>query len=63
MKKIPNMETNVVELIVLMVACLTPMLVLAHELDGDEFVKASSGITLATMVAAIMGGYKLWKHK
>jgi len=63
MTKIPKMETNILELVILMVACLAPMIVLAHELDGDEFVKATSGVTLAGMIACVMGGYKLWKHK
>ena len=60
---IPRIEGSLIELIVVMVACMTPMLVLANELSGDEFVKASSGFALAAMTAGILGGYKLWKSK
>lgn len=51
-------KKNVVELIIVLVAMIVPQLILASEVDGDEFAKATSGIVLAgTMLAA----YKIYK--
>jgi len=61
--KMPRMETSVLELIVLMVACLAPIFFMANELSGDEFAKASTGAAIASMTAGILAGYKLWKSK
>jgi L-lactate permease len=49
---------KLVELIVVIVAVLIPQFVLAAEVDGDEFAKATSGIILA---GVIVGAYKVWK--
>ena len=46
------------ELVLLCVAILAPQFLLAAELDGDEFLKATSGIALAGVVVA---GYRVWK--
>lgn len=50
-----------VQLFILMAAILTPQFILAHELDGDEFLKAGSGVALAALVGAVMAGYKTWQ--
>ena len=60
---IPRIEASIIELAIVMVACVIPMFVLANELSGDEIIKASSGIALASMTAGILGGYKIWKSK
>lgn len=54
---------NVLPLIVLMACVLAPMFILASEVDGDEFIKASSGLALAAMVGAVMAAFKLWRSK
>lgn len=52
---------RVVELAVVMVAVLTPMFLLASEVDGDEFSKAGSGLFLGAVVAGVTTIYKIWK--
>lgn len=48
-----------VELIIVLVAALSPMFLLASKLsDGDEFIKAGIGAGAATAVLSI---YKIWK--
>lgn len=49
---------KIIELIVVVIAVLIPQFILANEVDGDEFAKATSGIALA---AVIVGAYKIWK--
>lgn len=44
------------KMILLVVAVLTPIFVLANELDGDEFIKAGGGIACG---AVAMGAWKL----
>jgi len=48
---------RLVELIILMAAILAPQFLLAAEVDGDEFAKATVGVVLAGVV---VGGYKIW---
>lgn len=48
---------RIVELAIVMVACLTPQFILASEIDGDEFAKATSGIALAGVIVA---AYKVY---
>lgn len=63
MPKIPKMETNILELTILMVCCLAPMFIMANEVSGDEFTKASTGAAIAAMTAVVLGAYKLWKSQ
>lgn len=49
---------DMVELIILLAAVLAPQFILASEIDGDEFAKATSGIALAGVV---VGAYKCYK--
>jgi len=49
------------ELALVLVAALTPLFILAKEIDGDEFVKAGSGVFLAATTTVVIGAYKLWK--
>lgn len=46
------------ELALVLVAVLTPQFLLANEIDGDEFAKATSGIALAGVVVA---AYKVYR--
>lgn len=46
-----------IELVILFLAVLAPQFILASEVDGDEFAKATSGIALAGVVVA---AYKVW---
>jgi hypothetical protein len=61
--KLPRVEASIIELAIVMIACVVPMFVLANELSGDEIVKGSAGLALASMTAGILGGYKIWKSK
>ena len=58
-----QMKTSPLELLILMCAATVPMFILAHELDGDEFLKAISGIGFASAMAGIFAAFKLWKAK
>jgi len=49
---------KLVELVIVIAAVLIPQFILAAEIDGDEFAKATSGIVLA---GVIVGAYKIWK--
>ena len=49
---------KLVELVIVIGAMLVPQFILASEIDGDEFAKATSGIVLA---GVIVGAYKIWK--
>ena len=51
---------KLVELVIVIGAMLVPQFILASEIDGDEFAKATSGIVLAGVIA---GAYKIWKGK
>lgn len=57
------METSPLELLIIMCAATVPMFIMAHELDGDEFVKSLSGVAFAGTMAALMAFYKIWKGK
>lgn len=46
------------ELALVLVAVLTPQFILANEIDGDEFAKATTGIALAGVVVA---AYKVYR--
>lgn len=46
------------ELLLLFLAVLSPQFLLASEVDGDEFAKATAGIALGGVVVA---AYKTWK--
>ena len=48
------------ELAIVMLAVLTPQFILANEIDGDEFAKATSGVALAAVVVA---AYKVFMTK
>ena len=48
---------RLVELVILMAAILAPQFLMAVEVDGDEFAKATAGVALAGIV---VGGYKVW---
>ncbi len=48
-----------VELIIVLVAVLTPQFLMAHELDGDELIKATSGLALGGVALA---AYKVWQE-
>lgn len=49
------------ELCIVYVAVITPMFLWASKVDGDEFVKASTGAGFAAVAAVMMTIYKLWK--
>ena len=51
---------KLIELVIVIIAVLVPQFILAAEIDGDEFAKATSGIALA---AIITGAYKIWKNQ
>lgn len=51
---------SIVELVVLMVALLAPQFLLASEIDGDEYGKATSGIAMAGVLTT---AYKLWQRR
>lgn len=57
------METSPLELFILLSFVTVPMFILAHELDGDEFLKGISGVAFAGCMAALMAFYKIWKGK
>lgn len=59
--KTPEVRGNVLELFVLMGCMMAPIFILANEVDGDEFLKATSGIVLAALWGGILTAYKLWK--
>ena len=52
------MKGNIVELGMVMLAALVPQFILAKEVDGDEFAKATSGVVLAGVILTI---YRVWK--
>lgn len=49
---------RLVELTIVLAAVLAPQFLLASEIDGDEFAKATTGIALAGVVVA---AYKVWR--
>lgn len=49
---------NLCELGMVLVACLIPTFLLAAEVDGDEFAKATSGAVLA---GVLLAGYRVYK--
>lgn len=49
-----------IELTIVLAAVLAPQFILANELDGDEFAKATGGIALAGVVVA---AYQVWTKK
>ena len=52
------MKTRHVELLIVLVAALTPQFLLASEINGDEFAKSTSGAVLAGI---ILGIYRVWR--
>lgn len=50
---------KLVELLILAIFILLPQFLLASEVDGDEFAKATSGVALGGVVVA---GYTAWKR-
>jgi hypothetical protein len=42
-------------------AALVPMFILAGEIDGDEWAKATTGAAFVAMTGVIITVYKLWK--
>lgn len=48
---------RLIELVIVMVAVLTPQFLLASEIDGDEFAKATTGVAMAGVVVA---AYKVY---
>lgn len=46
------------ELVLVIVAVLTPQFVLAAKVDGDELAKATAGVAMAGVVVA---AYRVWK--
>jgi len=51
---------STIELALLLVAVLAPQFILANEVNGDEFAKATSGVAMAGVVVA---AFKVWKTK
>lgn len=49
---------NLVELFLVLFFCMIPTFILASEVDGDEFAKATSGAILAGIVLA---AYRVFK--
>lgn len=47
-----------VELLIVLVAMVAPQLIMASEVDGDEFAKATSGIAIA---GVMLGAYKVFR--
>lgn len=47
-----------VELIIVLTAMVAPQIILASEVDGDEFAKATSGIAIA---GVMLGAYKVFR--
>jgi len=54
-------ETNVIELLILMTCIMAPFFILANEVSGDEMLKSSAGIFLAAAAATVITAYKVWK--
>lgn len=50
---------RITELALVLLAVLTPQFLLANEIDGDEFGKATTGIALAGIVVAAYRVYKM----
>jgi hypothetical protein len=48
------------ELLIVLAAVLAPQFILANEVGGDEFAKATSGVALAGIV---VGAYQIWQRK
>jgi len=48
------------ELVLLFLAVLAPQFLLASEVDGDEFAKATVGVALGGIV---VGAYSQWKRR
>ena len=51
---------RIVELVLLLLAVLTPQFMMAQEVDGDEYSKATAGVALG---AVVVTAYNAWKHK
>lgn len=47
-----------IELIIVLSAMVAPQLILASEVNGDEFAKATSGIAIA---GVMLGAYKVFR--
>ena len=50
---------KITELLLVFVAVLIPQFLMASEVDGDEFAKATAGIALGGIV---VGAYSTWKR-
>lgn len=48
------------ELVLLFAAVLAPQFLLASEVDGDEFAKATVGVTMGGIV---VGAYATWRKR
>lgn len=48
---------KILELAIVMLAVLAPQFLLASEVDGDEFAKATTGVALAGVV---VGAYRVY---
>lgn len=49
-----------IELLIVFLAVLAPQFLLASEVDGDEYGKATSGVAMAGVVIA---AYRSWQGK
>lgn len=54
---------RIVELALVLLACLTPVFLFADRIDGDEFIKGGAGAGLAGIVIAVGTVYTTWKNK
>jgi len=66
MNKQPKMKNEFLRfltLLVLVAASMTPMFILASEINDDEYWKSAAGMTIAAGGAAVIGIYRVWKGR
>jgi len=51
---------RLLELLIVVTACLSPIFLRANSIDADEYIKASQGTAQAVAVAGVIAVYKLW---
>ena len=53
-----------VKYLIVAAVILTPMFIMAHELDGDEFAKSGVGLVMgAVVLAALKIGETMWAKR
>jgi len=51
---------RLLELVIIMAACISPIFFWANEIDSDEYIKAVQGGIQAGVLAAVIAAYKIW---